>query len=350
MEKSTNFSGLKLLLWIGLIGICIAAFASWYFYQQIYQSNVHLKEGESAYLYIPKGSSIEEVYASLADKNILKDPKFFEWVAERKNLSKHIYPGRYKITAGMSNNSICNLLRSGTHSPVKVTFNYLRTLEDLAGKVASYIDTDSMTLLGILRDPETAAKYNFTKETFPSMFLPNTYKFNWSANGQEFVARMNKEYKNFWVSRTGKAKAIDLTPEEVTTLASIVQSETAKSEERKRIAGVYMNRLQKGIPLEADPTLIFAMNDFTIKRVLDKHKEIDSPYNTYKNAGLPPGPINMPELSYIDAVLDYEKHNYIFFCAKEDFSGFSNFAENYNQHLKNARKYHQALNKRKIFR
>jgi len=209
---------------------------------------------------------------------------------------------------------------------------------------------DSSTLSEQLNNPEIQEKYGFTKETFSGMFLPNTYQFNWSSDEQDFLDRMSKEHAKFWKLRTSKAEAIKLTPNEVTTLASIVQSETAKSDERKRIAGVYMNRLQKGIPLEADPTLIFAMGDFTIRRVLNKHKEIDSPYNTYKNQGLPPGPINLPEVSYIDAVLDYEKHDYIFFCAKEDFSGYSNFAKTYSQHLKNAKKYHKAMNDRKIYK
>lgn len=271
---ANNKFGLKILLLIGLVGIIIAGFASWYFYQQIYSPNVTLKNGEKTYLFLSKGAEIEDVYAALEKKKLLKNTAFFKWVAKRKNLANHIHPGRYKISSGMSNNSLTNMLRSGSHTPVNVTFNYLRTIEDLAGKVSQYIDTDSIELVGLLKNPEVHAGFNFTKQTFPAMFIPNTYQFNWSTTGAEFIERMNSEYKKFWKSRTAKAKKINLTPIEVSTLASIVQSETSKAKERKTIAGVYMNRLKKGIPLEADPTLIFALKDFTIKRVLNKHKEI----------------------------------------------------------------------------
>lgn len=322
----------------------------WYLYGKIFKPNVEINSNQTVYLYIPKGATIQEVYDSLQSLQIIKDFDFFKRIAERKNLANNLYPGRYKLENGMSNNSLVNKLRSGKHQPVNLTFNYIRTLNQLAGRVSNYINVDSITLSEQLNNPEVQEKYGFTKESFSCMFLPNTYRFNWSSSEHDFLDRMSQEHKKFWKSRTTKAEAIELTPNEVTTLASIVQSETAKAEERKRIAGVYMNRLQKGIPLEADPTLIFAMGDFTIRRVLNKHKEIESPYNTYKNQGLPPGPINMPEVSYIDAVLDYEKHEYIFFCAKEDFSGFSNFAKTYSQHKKNAKRYHAAMNARKIFK
>ncbi len=346
MKKGTLRTIAVLILLLGIAGAAIG----WYVYGKIFKPNVEIASNQTVDLYIPKGATMQEVYDSLALLNVIKDFDFFKRVAEKKNLGNNIYPGRYKLTDGMSNNSLVNKLRSGKHQPVNLTFNYIRTLNQLAGRVSQYINVDSITLSEQLNNPEIQEKYGFTKETFSGMFLPNTYRFNWSSNEQDFLERMSKEYKKFWKTRSDKAVNIKLTENEVTTLASIVQSETAKAEERKRIAGVYMNRLEKGIPLEADPTLIFAMGDFSIRRVLNKHKEIDSPYNTYKNQGLPPGPINMPEVAYIDAVLDYERHDYIFFCAKEDFSGYSNFAKTYNQHLKNAKRYHQAMNERKIFK
>jgi len=339
----------KLGILVLILGIAGGAVA-WYLYGKIFKPNVEIEPNKTAYLYIPKGATIQEVYDSLNTLGVIKDFVFFKQVAKQKNLGNNIYPGRYKLLDGMSNNTLVNKLRAGKHNPVNLTFNYIRTLDQLAGRVSKYINVDSITLYEQLVTPMNQEKYGFTKETYSGMFLPNTYRFNWSSDEKDFTDRMHKEYQKFWKSRQGKAEAINLTPNEVTTLASIVQSETAKGEERKRIAGVYMNRLEKGIPLEADPTLIFAMGDFSIRRVLNKHKEIDSPYNTYKNQGLPPGPINLPEVSYIDAVLDYENHDYIFFCAKEDFSGYSNFAKTYSQHLKNAKRYHQAMNERKIFK
>ena len=350
-KQRAKKSGLfKILLGILVIGLIIGGGLAWYGYQLVFKSNVNLASGESAWLYVPKGAEYNDVYDSLKVNELLKNNAVFDLIAEKKNLAKHIYPGRYKIEAGMNNNTLVNLLRSGKHTPVNVTFNYLRTKEDLAGRIARYIDADSLGLLITLKDKELVEGYGFDEQTFMAMFIPNTYKFNWSTNAEEFVARMAKEYKRFWKDRKAKATAIGLTPNEVTTLASIVQSETSKSDERRRIAGVYMNRLMRGIPLQADPTLIFALGDFSIRRVLNKHKEIDSPYNTYKNPGLPPGPINLPEIGNVDAVLDFEEHEYLFFCAKEDFSGYSNFAKTNAEHERNARKYQQALNKRGVFK
>ncbi len=349
-KKTKKSFFLKLLLGLILVGIIVGAGIAWYGYQLIFESNVKVKSGETAWLYVPKGATYDDVYDSLKVNNLLKNNTIFDWVAQKKNLAKHIYPGRYKIEAGMNNNSLINRLRSGDHTAVNVTFNYLRTTEDLAGRVARYIDSDSLALLVTLRDSELVEGYGFDAQTFMGMFIPNTYKFNWSTNAEEFVARMAKEYKRFWKDRMAKADKLGFTPNEVTTLASIVQTETSKADERRTIAGVYMNRIQRGIPLQADPTLIFALGDFSIRRVLNKHKEIDSPYNTYMYPGLPPGPICLPEIGNIDAVLNYEKHDYLFFCAKEDFSGYSNFAKTNAEHERNARKYQQALNKRGVFK
>ena len=208
------------------------------------------------------------------------------------------------------------------------------------------IEADSADIAALLKDEETAKKYGFNKQTFCSMFIPNTYEFWWNTSAEEFVQRMADEYKKFWNDdRKAKANELGLSQSQVSTLASIVESETQKNDEKARIAGVYINRLKKDWLLQADPTVVFAAGDFTIKRILNKHLEINSPYNTYKYKGLPPGPICIPSTTSIDAVLNYEHHNYMYFCAKEDFSGYHNFATTNAQHEANARRYHDALRK-----
>ena len=251
----------------------------------------------------------------------------------------------------MNTNQIVNMLRSGRQDPVDVTFNNVRFKEDLAEKVSKYIWADSVSILNLFSDEKLITGFGFTTETFRTMFIPNTYEFYWTTSAEEFAQRMKIEYDKFWTeTRKAKAKKIELSPEEVIILASIVQSETVKPDEMKRIAGLYLNRLKRGILLQADPTIKYAVGDYSIKRVLNKHLEIDSPYNTYKYAGLPPGPIMFPEVSAIDAVLNYETHNYIYMCAKEDFSGYHNFAKTLSQHNRNAAKYRAALNKKRIWK
>ncbi len=338
------------LLFVLLVG-AVAAYFGYDLYQKIFGSGVNLKGKQTEWLYIEKGAGANEVIDNIAQAGFVKDMELMRWVAEQKNLASHIYPGRYKLRNGMSINSLIDLLRSGSHTPSKVTFSFARVAEDLAGKATRNISADSIELLKLLKDINVQTRYGFNENTYLSMYIPNTYEFNWATTAEEFVERMAKEYKRFWTAeRKAKAQKIGLSQSEVSTLASIVQSETNMAKDRPRIAGVYVNRLEKGIPLEADPTLVYALGDFTIKRVLNKHKKIKSPYNTYMNKGLPPGPILLPSIPNIDAVLNYEKHDYIFFCAKEDFSGYSNFAKTYKQHLRNAKKYQQALNKRKIYK
>ncbi len=339
------------LIFVLIVG-AVAAYFGYELYQKIFGSGVDLKGKQTEWLYIEKGGSSDEVLQKIEDKGFVKDMELMRWVAGRKNLVNHIYPGRYKLRNGMSINSLIDLLRSGSHTPSRVIFSFARTAEDLAGRATRSISADSIELLKLLEDINVQTRYGFNENTFMSMYIPNTYEFNWATTAEEFVERMAKEYKRFWKNeqRSEQAQKIGLTQSEVTTLASIVQAETNMAKDRPRIAGVYMNRLEKGIPLEADPTLVYALGDFNIRRVLNKHKKIKSPYNTYMNKGLPPGPILLPSIPYIDAVLNYEKHDYIFFCAKEDFSGYSNFAKTYKQHLRNAKKYQQALNKRKIYK
>lgn len=332
-----------------LILLLVGGLMGYSFYQKIFGSNTWNEQTEN--LYVPKGTTYAELMGIIKDSKFLQDFDSFEWVANKKNLGAHVYAGRYEIRPGLSNNDLVNHLRSGRTKEVKVTFNYNTRLSDLAGKIAPQIQADSLELLQLFQDRSLIQRLGFQPETFISMFIPNTYQFNWATDANQFVERMQKEYNSFWnEDRLVKAKALDMTPQEVATLASIVQWETGKEEERFRIAGVYVNRLERGIKLDADPTLLFVINDPTRRRVLNKDKELDSPYNTYKYAGLPPGPILLPQPQFVEAVLDYEQHDYLFFCAREDFSGYTNFAKTYEQHLVNARKYHRALNAKGVYR
>ncbi len=320
-------------------------------YFRIFSPNIDLNGNDSAYLHISNSLNQDDVIELLQENGWLKNEKSLKWVMNRKNFAKHIRGGRYLIENKMNNNDLVDLLRSGKQVPVHLTFNNTRTLENFAGKIARQIEADSLSLLAVLKDEEVIAKYGFKPETIMGMFIPNTYQLYWNTNAQAFMNRMYKEYATFWnANRLQKAKNIGLSPIEVSTLASIVDEETLKNDEKPRIAGVYMNRLNRKMKLDADPTLKFALGNFGIRRVLNKHKTIDSPYNTYRNKGLPPGPIRQASVSGLDAVLNYEKHNYLFFCANSDFSGYHIFASTLREHNRNAKKYRNELNKRKIWK
>ena len=320
------------------------------FYRWIYANNIADKY-QSPYFYVYSSDNYEAVLKRLEAEGVLKNMNSFEWVAEEKNYHNNIKAGRYTIKPPLSNNDLVNLLRSGAQEPLNVIVKSFRFKERLAGYLGSMLEPDSISFLNTFNDDDFLKSYGFKPSTFPALILPNTYEFYWNTSPEGFIARMALEFKSFWnEERKAKAQKLGLSQSEVSTLASIVQSETAKNDEKPRVAGVYLNRLKKGMKLQADPTLLYALNDFTIKRVLNIHKQVESPYNTYKYAGLPPGPILIPELSSIDAVLNAESHSYLYFCAKEDFSGYHNFATNYRQHLSNARKYQQALNERKIYK
>lgn len=321
----------------------------WYGY--LYDKNVSTPDGESVYIEIPTGSTYDDVLRLLEEKSILIQTEGFRWVAEKKNYNKQVKPGRYKIQNGMTNTELVNLLRSGRQSPVKVSFHYVRTLEQLAGKVAAKIEADSTEVLSAMLNSDWYQSFGADSLTALLLFIPNTYEFYWNTNGEQFVKRMGDEYRKFWnEERRSKAESMRLSPSEVGVLASIVQAEQSqKQDEWPRIAGLYMNRIEKGMLLQSDPTVVYAHGDFGLKRVLLRHLEIDSPYNTYKYAGLPPGPIVLPEPAAIDAVLNYEHHNYIYMCAREDFSGYHNFAVTLTEHNRNAEKYQRALNRNRIY-
>lgn len=340
---------IRTTLIIFLIMIVGAAIVGYRFYDKIFQPNVNIEDNKSTYLYIPSGSGFEEVMKSIINQDILEDPSSFRWLAIKKNYHNHIHAGRYLISDKMNNNELVNLLRSGKQAPVKVTFHNIRNDAQLAGALAEQLEADSAAILERLKDDAYMEKFGFSNETARLMFIPNTYEFFWDTSADELFKRMHREYNAFWTEkRIKKAEEAGLSPVKASILASIVQLETSKQDEMARIAGVYINRLKRGMALQADPTVIYAMGDFTIKRVLKRHLEYDSPYNTYKYPGLPPGPIYLPSPVTINKVLDYEKHNYLYFCAKPDFSGYHNFAKTLTQHNINARRYQRALNRNGI--
>lgn len=332
----------RIILTIFLLIICpIAAFlARNYLY--ITKPIIKTTDGKNVSLYIPTTADYQQVKNEIVSLNVLKSKKAFDWLAKRMHYDENVHPGRYVLTDGMTNQQLINMLRMGHQTPVKVVFNNMRTVEQLAGRISEQIEADSAEIVEIINRNDTLDA---------TIFIPNTYEFYWNTDAEDFVGKMLVEYRNFWnESRRNKAKAHKLTPRQVSILASIIDKETRKTSEMPTIAGVYINRLNKRWPLQADPTLVFALGDYNIRRVLDVHKNIDSPYNTYKYAGLPPGPICIPSIAAIDAVLNAETHNYFYFCAKDDLSGYHVFAKNITEHNKNAEKYRKALNKNKIYK
>jgi len=342
-------SRLKTLLIIGLILFIAAAFFAYKGYSMFYKSNINLKGKKSTYLYIPTGSNYQDVKKILYDNDIIIDNTSFEWLAVYKNYNKNVKSGKYKITTGMSNNNLLNMLISGKQEPVKLVFNNVRTKYQLAGKISKQIEADSISIIQLLNNSNFLSDYELTPDNAIVVFIPNTYEFYWNTSAVMLFERMNNEFKTFWnKERTSKAEDIGLNPIQLTVLASIVQEETNKYDEMPIVAGLYINRLKKDMKLEADPTVKFAIGDFGLKRILKSHLSINSPYNTYLNIGLPPGPISLPNTTVIDKTLNYTKHSYIFMCAKEDFLGYHNFAVTNSEHNINAKRYQNALNRLKI--
>ena len=343
--KNKNFLAVGLI-----IGSMLVSSFSFYFWQVVYTPNI-LIDKEDLVFNIPTGANFKYVQNSLYDLGIVNDLVSFSFLSKLKRYDQSIKPGSYLLQADMSNRDAINMLRSGDQVPIKLTYSNARSLEVLAAKIASYLEFDSATMISNLSNSDVASSYGFTKETFMCMFLPNTYEVYITDQPIAVLDRIYSAYKIFWnPERMAKAEALNLTPEEVIVLASIVDAETNQMDEAPTVAGVYINRLNKNIKLQADPTLIFAMGDYTIKRVLYEHMQVDSPYNTYKYAGLPPGPINIPSIAAIEAVLNYEKSDYLYFCANPDFTGNHIFARTLSQHNKNARLLHLALNKKKIYK
>lgn len=336
----------KILIIIFAIAFVVTALIGYRLFNNIFAVNVK----NPASITIPYGATFEQVLDSIRAKNILENEKAFIWVAKKKDYDKAIKPGKYVLDKGMNSNALVNMLKSGNQIPVTITFNNLRFMEDLAGKVSKYIAPDSTELLNYLKNPAVIAEYGFNEHSFHAMFIPNSYEMYWTTTPEQFVSRMSAEYHRFWNDkRKAEADSVGLTPVQVITLASIVQEETIKADEKPIVAGLYLNRIHKDMPLQADPTVKYAWGTFNIKRILKSHLAIDSPYNTYKYSGLPPGPINFPEISSIEAVLHADKNKYIYMCAREDFSGYHNFARTLSEHNANAERYRNALNVNQIF-
>lgn len=328
----------------------VSLFVLWKSYSAIFGSNVTTDNAETE-IFISEKSTVEEVAFLLTQSGVLDNEQSFLWVATLKKFKMPSKGGRYLIRNGWSNNDIINTLRVGSEIPVDLTFNNIRTPQELSARLAEQLALDSVEVMKCFNDYDFIRSLGFDFETIIAVFIPNTYEVYWSIEPTELFKRMKREYDAYWTKeRLRLAQRAGYKPAEIITLASIVDEETQSSKERSRIAGVYINRLDRGIPLQADPTLKFALQDFTIRRLLNKHKKIDSPYNTYKYKGLPPGPIRIPSPKTIDAVLNFEKHSYIYFCAKDDFSGEHAFAKTLREHNNNARRYHRALNNRKIYK
>lgn len=311
-----------------------------------FKSNTN--EGTS-YLFIYQNTDLSTLNQKLNETGRIKNLRKFTKAAEYYKLEGNIKPGRYKITEGMNNRLLVRTFRLGWQSPHNLTLSgNIRSMDKLASIISGKTESDSLEVLQTLTDIKMVDSLGFTKETFPAIFLLNTYEIYWTVKPTDLVLRFKKEYDRFWnENRVRKASELGLTPLQVTTLASIVAEESNIASEHPVIAGVYLNRLKIGMPLQADPTIKFALNDPTVKRILYRHLEINSPYNTYKIKGLPPGPITLPSPGIIDSVLEYKKHNYLYFCAKATLDGSHIFASNLTEHNRNARAYQQAISRLK---
>ncbi len=350
-HKKKNGKKKKIIFTILLILFLAIAGSAYVLYSIVLKPNVWTPNNEAVAITIPTGSDFEDAKRILYAKGLVVNRKYFEWWAEKKKYPQLVKPGKYLIKSGMSNNQLINMLRSGEQVPVQLIFNNVRDIYQMAQKVSQQIEADSASIVGLLTDSTYLTLIGMNAETASVLFIPNTYEMFWNTSAEGFVKRMHEEYIKFWSgNRTEKARLMNLTIPQVVTLASIVEKETNKDDEKPQIAGVYINRLKAGWRLQADPTVIYALNDYSIKRVLNKHKEVKSPYNTYLVAGLPPGPICIPSITSVDAVLNYSHHNYLFFCAKDDFSGYHVFASTNRQHAKNAKKYQAALNKMSVYK
>jgi UPF0755 protein len=343
----------RILIATVLIGVILGLVLVYRIYRIIFSPNTNFNTKE-VFVYIKTGSTFNEVKEQLSP--LLKNSTSFEIVAQKKGYTEQIRAGKYAILRGMSANEIVNTLRSG-NLPVNVSFNNQESIEKLAGRIARQIEADSISLLQVFKEPSFLAENNFNEDTLLAMYIPNTYQFFWNTSAGEFRERMLKEYRKFWnEARLAKAESLQLTATQVAALAAIVQKETAKVEERPRIAGVYLNRLKDDMLLQADPTVIYAIKKHTenfdtiIKRVLYKDLTIDSPYNTYKYGGLPPGPITMPDITSLNAVLNAEQHDYYYFVADVTHFGYHKFAKTLAQHNENKIAYIKWLNQQEINR
>jgi len=304
---------------------------------------------DTEYVYIDTDDTVDSVYAKLQPISSAHGMAGFRTLVRHSSYNDNIRSGRYAIYPGDGAFTVFRHLKNGMQTPVSLIVPSVRTLDKLAAALSNKLMIDSATIYKALTDSSICKKYGYRPETIGCMFIPNTYDIYWNISTGKLLERMNKESERFWnTERKQKAAAMNLTPEQVITMASIVDEETANDAEKPMVAGMYYNRLKADMPLQADPTIKFALGDFSIRRIYHNMLTVNSPYNTYKNTGLPPGPIRIPTVAGIDAVLNHVHHEYLYMCAKEDFSGTHNFASTYEEHLKNAAKYSKALNERGI--
>ena len=331
---------------VGIIGLAVvAALAAGTLYYLLFKADCVVRPGS---LYVRSSVGYGAVVEDTLRRHI-RHMGLFKQYARHLKLEDSVKAGHYLLKSGMSVVEVARMLKLGLQTPVRVTINNVRTPAQLAGKLARQLEADSVTLFHALTSPRLAQAVGFDSLTLFSMFIPDTYEFYWTVTPEAFLKRMRREYDRFWTKeRDARRQRSGLSRLEVMTLASIVYEETRKSDEMPRVAGVYVNRLRKGWPLQADPTIKYAMQDFGLRRILHRHLKYPSPYNTYINKGLPPSPICMPGRNAIDAVLDFEEHDYMFFCARPTFDGYHNFAVTLRQHNANARAYSAELNRRKI--
>ena len=339
--KRLLYAGVSLL--VVVLAVCGTAI-----YYLLYHPNFTLSE--TKYVYIHEDNKDFDLLCEvLSDSAGCLHIQLFRWLAAYRKYPENMKSGRYAVEPGMNNTTLLNRLRLGQQTPVQIIFNNIRLIGELASRLTDPLMIDEERVLTKLTDEACCESLGFTRTTIPSMFIPNTYQVYWNISAEKLLERMKREYDVFWnENRLRKASDIHLSPVEVSILASIVEEETAMPDEYPVVAGLYINRLYKGMLLQADPTVKFAIGDFSLRRILNSHLAVDSPYNTYLHVGLPPGPIRIPSIKSIDAVLNYSKHNYLYMCAKDDFSGRHNFAVTLSEHNRNAERYRHELNKRGI--
>lgn len=345
-KKSTKTSKWP---WYLLGSLLIIGLFCFFLYKSFLGRGLKINSLEKTYLYIPTHSTIKDLENQLIEKGFIEDSSNFEWAVKIFKFKDPIKPGKYEVMDGLSFKKLFRKIQLGQQSPVELVLHNLRLRTNLAGFVSRHLEADSISIMNLLKDQKLIDSLGFTQESFYALFIPNTYQIKWNTNAKQFILRMYAEYEKFWnPDRRAKAANHGLSPIQVLILASIVNQESNKPEDMTLIAGVYLNRLKKGMKLEADPTVVYANQDFTIRRVISKYLEKDSPYNTYKYVGLPPGPITMPSEQAIEAVLNSPPTDYLYFCAKDDFSGYHAFAVTEQEHRINARKFHEAMNARNI--
>lgn len=345
MNKKTS----KALLGILIAVVALIVMGGGTFYYLFFSPQ--FQPSKKVYVYIDRDDTADSIYNKVREIGKAGNLTGFQLFAQYRKLSDNIHTGRYLIAPGDNVYHVFSRISRGRQEPLNLTIGSVRTLDRLARSVGKQLMIDSTEVANLLFDSLFQEKMGYNSYTMACLFIPETYQVYWDMSAEEFFDRMKKEHTKFWnKERLDKAQNMGMTPEEVCILASIVEEETNNNEDKLMVAGLYINRLRENMPLQADPTVKFALQDFALRRISNENLKIQSPYNTYVNTGLPPGPIRIPSAKGIDSVLNYTRHNYIYMCAKEDFSGTHNFAANYAEHMENARKYWKALNERKIFK